>query len=76
MNDKTTIPFETKTLFLKQVRAADLDDIEKLALYFFFPDHQGTGFEQAKYSKKSLLSDLQEFVEMQKGTMAVCCCTN
>jgi hypothetical protein len=58
MNDGTTVPFEKKTLFLKQVRVSDLEEVEKLALYFFFPGyHEGAGFERAdKLSEKSLLS--------------------
>jgi hypothetical protein len=58
MNDGTSPPFEKKTLFLKQVRVSDLEEVEKLALYFFFPGyHEGAGFERVdKSSEKSPLS--------------------
>jgi hypothetical protein len=55
------IPFETKTLFLKQVCAAELDDIERIALYFFFPGyHDGSGFQQNEVSATSLLKPFQD----------------
>ena len=47
MNDGTTLPFEKKTLSLKQVRVSDPEEVEKLTLYFFFPGyHEGAGFER------------------------------
>jgi hypothetical protein len=38
MNDGTSLPFEKKTLFLKQVRVSDLAEEEKLTLHFFSRD--------------------------------------
>jgi len=60
MTKGTAIPFEKKTLFLKQVRMTDLEDMETLALHFFFPGyHDGSGFDQANLSKASLLGSFR-----------------
>lgn len=46
---RRVISFETKTLFLKQVRVTELDEAEKTALRFFFPGyHEGSGFQGAE----------------------------
>src|SRR5262245_1573253 len=61
MNEISSVPFERKTLFLKQVRVAELDEIEKLALDFFFPGyHEGSGFEENKLSEHSLLKPAKD----------------
>src|SRR5262249_44262578 len=60
MNERIIAPFEKKTLFLKQVRLADLDETEKIALHFFFPRyHDGIGFQKAELSDRHLLKPLE-----------------
>jgi hypothetical protein len=50
------VPFERKTLHLKQVRFANLDEIEQIALTFFSPGYsEGTGFRRYQPTKDSPL---------------------
>src|SRR5689334_21259491 len=61
MNPDGAIPFEKKLVSLKQVRVSELEEVERLALSFFFPGyHEGSGFEKPKLDEESLLKDAQD----------------
>ena len=61
MNAVSPIPFEKKVISLKQVRVSDLEEVERLALSFFFPGyHEGSGFEKRKLDEEHLLKEAQD----------------
>ena len=61
MNPTTSVPFESKTLVLKQVSVANLEEIERRTLAFYFPGyHQGAGFENADLADSSPLRPFQD----------------
>jgi len=61
MTAQTSAPFESNTLNLKQVNVANLEDIERRTLAFYFPGyHEGAGFEHADLTDSSPLRAFQD----------------